>query len=155
MVFMQAVSFVSDGDGRQIPDVAQRPASLADLSALAGRSGGRGRDADGDAAVPGAHRPPAAVRLPSVLLACNVGYGSLVRRGCARGQRRCIAMAMLQMEVDLLALTAVLHFSGGVMNPFLLFYVFHVIIATIILPRSLSFVVGPDGDCPVWPAGRE
>jgi signal transduction histidine kinase len=78
----------------------------------------------------------------AVLLACNVGYAILIRRDCARRQRGCIAMAMLQIEVDLLALTAVLHFAGGVTNPFLLFYVFHVIIATIILPRSLSFSVG-------------
>jgi signal transduction histidine kinase len=77
-----------------------------------------------------------------VLLACNAAYAILIRRGCAHKQQRCIVMAMLQMEVDLLALTAVLHFSGGVMNPFLLFYVFHVIIATIILTRNLSFAVG-------------
>ena len=64
-------------------------------------------------------------------------------------------MAMVQIEVDLLALTAVLHFAGGVANPFLLFYVFHVIIATIILPRNLSFLGRPDGDCPVWPVDRE
>jgi signal transduction histidine kinase len=76
------------------------------------------------------------------LLLCNVGYAISVRRGCAGRQQGCVVMAMLQMEVDLLALTAVLHFAGGVMNPFLLFYVFHVIIATIILPLSLSFGVG-------------
>lgn len=77
-----------------------------------------------------------------VLLLCNVVYAILARRTCSDVGGRCITLAMVQMEVDLLALTAVLHFSGGVMNPFLLFYVFHVIIATIILPRNLSFVVG-------------
>jgi signal transduction histidine kinase len=46
------------------------------------------------------------------------------------------------VEADLIILTAVLHFSGGVVNPFYLFYVFHIIIATIILPRNLSFAVG-------------
>jgi signal transduction histidine kinase len=49
---------------------------------------------------------------------------------------------MIQVEVDLVILTAVLHFSGGIVNPFFLFYLFHVIIATIILPRNLSFAVG-------------
>ena len=80
--------------------------------------------------------------IAALLLLCNIGYAILVRRDCTRRTRGCIAMAMVQIEVDLLALTAVLHFAGGVANPFLLFYVFHVIIATIILPRSLSFSVG-------------
>jgi signal transduction histidine kinase len=78
----------------------------------------------------------------AVLLVCNLAYvlaaGSF-RRGRQGGP---VALATVQMEVDLLVLTAVLHFSGGVTNPFFLFYVFHVIIATIILPRSLSFAVG-------------
>ncbi|GEM_PF-3217636 len=76
------------------------------------------------------------------LLACNVIYAIVARRTCRGRQRGCIVLAMVQMEVDLLVLTAVLHFAGGVLNPFLLFYVFHVIIATIILPRNLSFIVG-------------
>jgi two-component system sensor histidine kinase AtoS len=49
---------------------------------------------------------------------------------------------MIQIEVDLIILTAVLHFSGGVLNPCFLFFIFHVIIAAIILPHSLSFIVG-------------
>jgi len=53
-----------------------------------------------------------------------------------------IALAMVQIEADLLLLTALLHFSGGITNPFMLFYVFHVILATIILPPTLSFGVG-------------
>lgn len=80
--------------------------------------------------------------IAAVLLLCNAGYAIVVSTGCVRGQRRCVAMAMVQMEVDLLVLTAVLHCAGGVTNPFLLFYIFHVIIATIILPRNLSFSVG-------------
>ena len=72
------------------------------------------------------------------LLICNVAYAV-----AAYGQRGgAVALATVQMEVDLLVLTAALHFSGGVTNPFCLFYVFHVIIATIILPRNLSFAVG-------------
>ena len=78
----------------------------------------------------------------ALLLGCNVIYAIVARRTCRGRQRNCVALAMVQMEVDLLVLTAVLHFSGGVMNPFLLFYVFHVIIATIILPRNLSSAVG-------------
>jgi signal transduction histidine kinase len=77
----------------------------------------------------------------AVLLACNIGYALAARR-CHGSPRNSVALATVQMEVDLLVLTAVLHFSGGAANPFCLFYIFHVIIATIILPRCLSFVVG-------------
>ena len=77
-----------------------------------------------------------------LLLGCNCVY-ALAARGLDRAsERRRLILAVVQIEIDLLALTAVLFFSGGVVNPFFLFYVFHVIIATIILPRSLSFVVG-------------
>ena len=79
----------------------------------------------------------------AVLLACNLAYLAAAGRGESRqATRAAVTLAMVQMEVDLVVLTAVLHFSGDVANPFLLFYVFHVIIATIILPRNLSFVVG-------------
>ncbi len=39
----------------------------------------------------------------------------------------------VQMTVDLFLLTAIFHFSGGVENPFVFFYVFHVLIASILL----------------------
>lgn len=80
--------------------------------------------------------------LAGILLLCNVGYLAISRVACRHGRRCHLVLATVQMEVDLLVLTAVLHFSGGVTNPFFLFYIFHVIIATIILPRSTSFVVG-------------
>jgi signal transduction histidine kinase len=75
------------------------------------------------------------------LLACNVAYALAAQR-CRESRRNAVVLATVQMEIDLAVLTAVLHFSGGVANPFFLFYVFHVIIATIILPRNLSFAVG-------------
>ena len=78
----------------------------------------------------------------AALLACNLAYVVAAGRDRRSGQRSTVLLAMVQMEVDLLVLTAVLHFSGGAANPFFLFYVFHVIVATIILPRNLSFAVG-------------
>ncbi len=77
-----------------------------------------------------------------MLLVCNIVYASVARRLLRATHRKQLVLAVVQIEVDLLVLTAVLFFSGGVVNPFFLFYVFHVIIATIILPRQLSFVVG-------------
>jgi hypothetical protein len=77
-----------------------------------------------------------------VLLGCNIIYFISATKKAADARPRDLIFGMIQVEVDLLILTAVLHFSGGVVNPFFLFYIFHVIIAAIILPRTLSFSVG-------------
>jgi len=50
-------------------------------------------------------------------------------------------LAQVQIALDLLALTALLHFAGGVENPFAIFFVFHTIIASILLSRIASFIV--------------
>jgi len=39
-----------------------------------------------------------------------------------------------QIAIDFLFLTAMIHFSGGIENPAILFYVFHIIISSMILP---------------------
>lgn len=49
--------------------------------------------------------------------------------------------AQVQITLDLLALVGLLHFAGGVENPFAIFLVFHAIIASILLARTASFVV--------------
>lgn len=43
--------------------------------------------------------------------------------------------ANLQIGADILALTAMIHFSGGAENPFIFFYLFHAIIGSILLSR--------------------
>ncbi|MHC4475472.1 MAG: sensor histidine kinase [Planctomycetota bacterium] len=80
--------------------------------------------------------------LAVVLFVSNVFFYLAATREAGRGGPRDIVLGTVQVEVDLIILTLVLHFSGGVVNPFFLFYLFHVIIATIILPRNLSFAVG-------------
>jgi hypothetical protein len=76
-----------------------------------------------------------------ILLVCNYLYFHVATRKASYVVPD-IVLAMIQVEADLIILTAVLLFSGGVANPFFLFFIFHVIIATIILPRNLSFTVG-------------
>jgi signal transduction histidine kinase len=78
----------------------------------------------------------------AVLLLCNILYLSVATKKTADTGPKDVVLAMVQVEADLVILTAVLFFSGGVANPFFLFYIFHIIIATIILPRNLSFAVG-------------
>ena len=48
-------------------------------------------------------------------------------------------MTNIQISMDLLVLTLVLHFSGGVTNPLAAFMVFHMVISSILLPRRDSY----------------
>lgn len=50
--------------------------------------------------------------------------------------RQATVLASLQIVLDLLALAILLHFSGGLENPMGIFFVFHVIIACILLRRG-------------------
>ncbi|MHC4112027.1 MAG: two-component system sensor histidine kinase NtrB [Planctomycetota bacterium] len=77
-----------------------------------------------------------------ILFLSNVGYFWSATKKVGDAGSKDTILAMVQAEGDLVILTAVLHFSGGVVNPFFLFYTFQIIIATIILPRNLSFAVG-------------
>jgi len=45
-----------------------------------------------------------------------------------------------QISLDLVILTTILHLSGGIENPFFLFFVFHMIIASILLSRLQSYL---------------
>lgn len=47
--------------------------------------------------------------------------------------------ANLQITVDLVILAALLHFTGGIENPVRMFFVFHVIIASILLSRPATY----------------
>jgi len=49
--------------------------------------------------------------------------------------RHATLFAYTQIILDLLALAALIHFAGGVENPMAVFFVFHVIIASILLQR--------------------
>lgn len=60
--------------------------------------------------------------------------GWLARRPPEVQARYAPLAATAQIILDLLALTFVLHASGGVENPFCIFYVFHMVIATLLLP---------------------
>ncbi|MCM8797932.1 MAG: ATP-binding protein, partial [Candidatus Omnitrophica bacterium] len=48
-------------------------------------------------------------------------------------------IANLQISLDLLSLTLLLHFSGGIENPFIFYFIFHMIISGILLSPRASF----------------
>lgn len=49
-------------------------------------------------------------------------------------------IANLQISLDLLSLALLIHFSGGIENPFIFYFIFHMIIASILLSRFASFL---------------
>ena len=49
-------------------------------------------------------------------------------------------VANIQISLDLLILTTLIHFSGGIENPFIYYFIFHMIIASILLSRRASYL---------------
>lgn len=49
-------------------------------------------------------------------------------------------IANIQISLDLLSLAVLIHFSGGIENPFIFYFIFHMIIASILLSRKASFL---------------
>ncbi len=64
----------------------------------------------------------------------------LMKAGSEQSRRRTKNMIDVQISTDLIILTVLLHFSGGPENPLVLFFIFHVIIASILLSVWESFL---------------
>jgi len=52
-----------------------------------------------------------------------------------------IVFLQFHIFIDLIFLTALLHYSGGIENPIYLFYAFHVILSSIIFPGRMPIVI--------------
>ena len=51
------------------------------------------------------------------------------------------AIGDIHIGIDLVALTVLLHFTGGIENPFIFYFIFHVIIAGVLLHYRIAYVV--------------
>lgn len=85
-----------------------------------------------------------------LLVLYNAIFRAVARRGDAqappeRQLSRERVLAGTQIAIDLVILTVMLHFSGGVENPFFFYFVFHMIIASILLERRASFHIAAFG----------
>ena len=69
-----------------------------------------------------------------------VFLAKFLRERRALGHRGLIAFANFQIVLDLLTFTWIVHFSGGVENIFIVFYIFHMVIASILLPKRSAFL---------------
>jgi signal transduction histidine kinase len=71
----------------------------------------------------------------------KLGWAGTAQSNQATWLSRARRFACIQIVLDLIALAALLHFSGGAENPMGFFFVFHTIIASILLTRPVSFLV--------------
>ncbi|MHC4226800.1 MAG: two-component system sensor histidine kinase NtrB [Planctomycetota bacterium] len=72
----------------------------------------------------------------AVLCATNITYTVLLRRRLFISHLR-----EVQIALDLIILTFMLHYSGGIENPLFLTYIFHVIIGGILLDRRKCYAI--------------
>lgn len=82
----------------------------------------------------------AAIAVYNILLSLNLRSVRIGKAGDDR-LRQATALASAQIGLDLAALAILVHFSGGVENPIALFFIFHVIIACILLRRKVSLLM--------------
>ncbi len=95
--------------------------------------------------------------LTSALLALNIAYLVALKSVSGKEQnsdeyvddgklpRPLLAILFAQIACDWLLLTAFLHFSGGMMNPFLIIFVLHMIIGVSLLEFNLTFILASFG----------
>lgn len=85
-----------------------------------------------------------------LIAACIAAYNLLfqfwVRRLAPKGGSpdlisRARRFATVESAIDLLALSVLLHFTGGIENPFLFYFIFHIIIASILLPYRTAYLL--------------
>jgi len=88
------------------------------------------------------------VRLPEgplyLLTASLAGYNCLLW-GCCRRASVSVGpwsswFTNFQISADLAFLTGLLHFAGGIENPFICYFVFHIVIASILLSRRAAYL---------------
>ena len=68
------------------------------------------------------HSPIPIYACAGILLVCNLVFLFLASGQFVKSPARVASLAMVQLEIDLLMLTALLYFAGGLTNPFVLFY---------------------------------
>ena len=81
----------------------------------------------------------------AAILAYNVVFAMIERRDreapAAEGPVQTPLVAFAQIVCDLIALTLVLNATGGIENPFFAYYLFHMVIATLLLPAREVFAL--------------
>lgn len=80
-----------------------------------------------------------ALTIPVYNLVCYLAWRRASRAESKHIDRASALLANAQILCDLLVLGALIHFSGGVENTFCVYFVFHMVIASILLSRRAAF----------------
>lgn len=83
------------------------------------------------------------IQLPFLPLLCTAGAILIYNLICFLFLRRLLPynfFANMQIGIDWLALTTLVHYSGGLESPLVVYFIFHVIIAAILLSRQACFL---------------
>jgi signal transduction histidine kinase len=75
----------------------------------------------------------------NLLLAVLNGIYLLLLLKSFQSSIRATALANVQISLDLLLLTYLIHYSGGMANPFVFFFIFHMVIASILLSNRAAY----------------
>ena len=98
----------------------------------------------GNMLFPGSLPMPIPILLVAAIAGCNGLFMWYAHRLAARpttdSNHRYVTFANVQITLDLVALTLLLHFTGGIENPFYLLYIVYVTAASILLSRRVSFL---------------
>lgn len=81
--------------------------------------------------------------LAILLFILNLIYRILIKR-IQEGKSQVFSeqsIIIVQIIIDLILLTCLLHFAGGVESPFIIYYIFHLMIASILLPRRIAYMI--------------
>jgi signal transduction histidine kinase len=79
----------------------------------------------------------ALIILSLIVLAYNAAMWAITRRA---GERRLRSIATAQVAFDWLALALFVHFTGGIESPALAFFLFHLILAALLLEERTSYI---------------
>ena len=83
------------------------------------------------------------VATAGAMLICNTGYLLEYRYLKDKGQEslfRDQAFASIQIGIDWILLTVLAYYTGGIVSPFVFFYIFHIIISAILLPKVECYI---------------
>ncbi len=79
--------------------------------------------------------------ITAAMAVLNLGFLGLHARLPVRTLRALAAEALLQINMDVAGLGALIFFSGSLSNPFIFYFIFHVVIAGILLERRQAYLV--------------
>ena len=82
---------------------------------------------------------PQLLLVAGAILLYNIAFAVILAAG-SLPLNRLFLLGRVQIIADLVSLTLLIHFTGGFESPLALFYLFHIVIASIILPRSSGYV---------------